>query len=683
MIHEVIVALSGCPGSFAPENCLVSISDTFFHPGEKTLLEKLYRIASGYKTLQDFITNNIYRREPKQVHDKDHEVQDEAGNSQPKCGMYLQAFCNGLSQTLDPYRDDLVELEKKALADPHFTLSGVFCHVDKYSELFPVLVSITEEITLQKIHGSCMLNYLNRKLNTHVDEAKLSIECILFSCHKVLFKQLTSWLLYGRIIDSYGEFFIHKVSGESTTVSLMGTSGNTVDLNETTVPENVPDTLYPNFCDYKIRFEMLPSYIVPSLAYKILFIGQTILMFRTDTKSRNSYRYGESFKLTEEGSFIWGGREEALFKKMYDLQNMQRFDLTRFEDVIGEIRTCVAEHLWQLAVEKAEMFTQIKLMKDFFLLGRGELFLEFIKLADITLKKTPSSTSRRDVNLAFHIAARKILMTDEANLEKFYFTLPTKGISSSADDYFENGWTGLTLKYRVSWPLHLLFSESVLTNYNEMFRFLIRVKKVQIELHDVWISHMQTKTKKVSLCEPIVWQLRKNLMFFVDNLQYYLQVDVLESQYMMMQSVINETKDFDLVQKAHSTFLANILSQSFLLMNNPGSEKRLSDESSNLDVNRMRENPVHRGLALFLSLCEKFCYRVSEWSGPSPLNQETREELNEMGQQHEYLIKLLMQMLSNLRSHPCGAYLSQLLLRLDFNRWFSQNNGMVVSVTQS
>ncbi|CAG2056472.1 unnamed protein product, partial [Timema podura] len=224
---------------------LVSNSDTFFHPGEKALLEKLYRIASGYKTLQDFITNNIYRREPIQVHGKDHEVQDEAENSQPKCGMYLQAFCNGLNQTLDPYRDDLVELEKKALADAHFTLSGVFCHVDKYSELFPVLVSITEEcfetreelmngvnnwedtlaasfldeglqklITLQKIHGSCMLNYLNRKLNTHVDEAKLSIECILFSCHKVLFKQLTSWLLYGRIIDSYGEFFIHKVSGE-------------------------------------------------------------------------------------------------------------------------------------------------------------------------------------------------------------------------------------------------------------------------------------------------------------------------------------------------------------------------------------------------------------------------------------------------------------------------------------
>nr|CAD7401208.1 unnamed protein product [Timema cristinae] len=274
-------------------------------------------------------------------------------------------------------------------------------------------------------------------------------------------------------------------------------------------------------------------------------------------------------------------------------------------------------------------------------------------------------------------------MTDEANLEKFYFTLPTKGLRSSADDYFENGWTGLTLKYRVSWPLHLLFSESVLTNYNEMFHFLIRVKKVQIELHDVWISHMQTKTKNVSLCEPIVWQLRMNLMFFVDNLQYYLQVDVLESQYMMMQSVINETKDFDIVQKAHSTFLANILSQSFLLMNNPVSERRLSDESSNPDVNGMRENPVHRGLALFLSLCEKFCYRVSEWSGSSPLNQEAREELNEMGQQQEYLIKLLMQMLSSLRSHPCGAYLSQLLLRLDFNRWFSHNNGMVVSVTQS
>ena len=54
-------------------------------------------------------------------------------------------------------------------------------------------------------------------------------------------------------------------------------------------------------------------------------------------------------------------------------------------------------------------------------------------------------------------------------------------------------------------------------------------------------------------------------MFLVDNLQYYLQVDVLESQYTLLQSAVQATKDFEQIQKAHTVFQANILSQTFLL----------------------------------------------------------------------------------------------------------------------
>ena len=64
--------------------------------------------------------------------------------------------------------------------------------------------------------------------------------------------------------------------------------------------------------------------------------------------------------------------------------------------------------------------------------------------------------------------------------------------------------------------------------------------------------------------EPSVWHLRNRLMFLVDNLQYYLQVDVLESQYTLLQSAVQATKDFEQIQKAHTLFQANILSQTFL-----------------------------------------------------------------------------------------------------------------------
>lgn len=51
----------------------------------------------------------------------------------------------------------------------------------------------------------------------------------------------------------------------------------------------------------------------------------------------------------------------------------------------------------------------------------------------------------------------------------------------------------IILKYKVIWPLHLLFNPSALNNYNILFKFLLRVKKTQIDLWNLWSEHMYYK----------------------------------------------------------------------------------------------------------------------------------------------------------------------------------------------
>lgn len=59
--------------------------------------------------------------------------------------------------------------------------------------------------------------------------------------------------------------------------------------------------------------------------------------------------------------------------------------------------------------------------------------------------------------------------------------------------------------------------------------------------------------------------MRNNLIFIIDNLQYYLQVDVIESQYTIMENSMKNTRNFEDVQKAHSVFITNVMSRTFLL----------------------------------------------------------------------------------------------------------------------
>lgn len=65
--------------------------------------------------------------------------------------------------------------------------------------------------------------------------------------------------------------------------------------------------------------------------------------------------------------------------------------------------------------------------------------------------------------------------------------------------------------------------------YNELFSFLLVVKRVQMELHAAW--NAQTQFGRLPASERAVlmplWRLRAHMAFLVDNLQYYLQVNQL------------------------------------------------------------------------------------------------------------------------------------------------------------
>lgn len=99
-----------------------------------------------------------------------------------------------------------------------------------------------------------------------------------YCVHVIFYKHLTSWLLYGHLEDMYNEFFIQKVSEGQSSLILVGNKNNCV--------ESINAKFDVDMWNYDIRIDMLPSYIRPSLATKILTIGQTIIMFGNDPRQK-------------------------------------------------------------------------------------------------------------------------------------------------------------------------------------------------------------------------------------------------------------------------------------------------------------------------------------------------------------------------------------------------------------
>uniref|UniRef100_A0A7N6C177 Gamma-tubulin complex component n=1 Tax=Anabas testudineus TaxID=64144 RepID=A0A7N6C177_ANATE len=622
MIHELLLALSGYPG-------------TIFTWNKRTGLQVKYLTLSDKYLIQTGLH-----------------------------GIYLRAFCTGLDSMLQPYRQALLDLEQEFLGDPHLTISHVNYKLDQFQLLFPSVIVVVETIKSQKIHGCQILETVYKHSCGGLPPVRMALEKILAVCHGVMYKQLAAWMLHGLLLDQSEEFFVKQGPSaggaaanqeeEEEDLGLGGLSGKQLrELQDLRLIEE-ENMLAPSLQQFSLRTEMLPSYIPIRVAEKILFVGESVQMFENHNHSPS--RAGSILK----------HQEDMFAAELHKLKQQPLFSLVDFENLIDRIRSTVAEHLWTLMVEESELLEQLKIIKDFYLLGRGELYQVFIDLAQQMLKTPPTAVTEHDVNVAFQQAAHKVLLDDDNLLPLLHLTVDYQGkdskdVSGSRDgatppqdtsprESPPTGWAALGLTYKVQWPLHILFTPAVLEKYNVVFRYLLSVRRVQSQLQHCWALQMQRKHLKSSQTDAVKWRLRNHMAFLIDNLQYYLQVDVLESQFSQLLQQINSTRDFESIRLAHDHFLSNLLAQSFILL-----------------------KPVFHCLNEILELCHNFCSLVCQ--SVSSLDERGTSQLDFLVKGFRRQSSLLFKILSSVRNHQINSDLAQLLLRLDYNKYYTQAGG--------
>ncbi|XP_028029212.1 gamma-tubulin complex component 4 isoform X1 [Bombyx mandarina] len=661
MIHDVLLILwdSSENGIEKKENL------AYANEGDVEIYGRISEIAKSHHRIQSFVEETGFQSRKALS----------ATTHSHRYGLYTQALSEGITEVLLSYKKTLVEVESLVIGNHNYTLSYVYSYIEKYQGLFNTLNRIITTIKERRLMGCQILSLIHQYIlsgNKSIHDAVLKI---FTSVNKVFIHQLCTWLLYGELKDVYQEFFISKRKDDSSETLLSTPSSSNVC--DKTLVSTLQETLG---CGYTLNPTLIPHFMPLSLAQEILFIGKTVILFDLDPKKVKKHsgfassrpmlplkKYGiESRRFT-----IWEDKESEFHEKLQKLKDPDNFEVHNLRSVIREIKECVTKHLWTVAVEEAQLIHELKLMKDFYLLGRGELFLELLRLTAHMLDKPTIRTSSRDMNQAFQMAARSVFLSNNTDIEKFSFELPyvkpnISGNSSIDEDYstVADGWSSIILKYDFKWPLHLLFTPEVLARYNDMFRLLLRLKKTQHDLHSLWKTYKQSASFSMS-------QLHNKLMFLMDNLQHYMQADVLETNFSRLMDAVNKTNDFEKLKKAHATFLADILSQSFLTVTLSSDSDCSGDPADTLN------NPVFCNIMELLKLCHSFC-SMSEIA-----NDREAEDYYIKGYSERFnkLVKQLMQLLVSLRDRPCGVYLARLLMRLDYNRWLSREAQLTQSVT--
>lgn len=540
----------------------------------------------------------------------------------------MQALADGMNKVLDPFRQKLLALEKEQIHNPNMSLNYFFTQVRVYDSFFYFLQRFITELKTQRLHGCAILTLLS-KHNFHGDPKVMeAIKTIRQSVYAVFLRQLSQWLIDGRIIDLHEEFLIvHRdVSNKSRNIHSFGaTPYQSVTTTVATISETT--SVNSDLWQYQIAYELLPPSFTPSWAEKVLFIGQTVRMLNDDpriaAKKMAIWNDGDDYDM-EVGS-LWNKQEDVYFNKIQMLHGSNSADVGAYERVVNEIKQYVTERLSEIAFNQADLIKHLRLIKDYYLLGRGELFLEFIIQTELITAARDNTNEHLagDVNRAFQSALNRTFI----DLEQITMHLPVEYNELELSCDFENDpyvyLKLVNLKFNVKWPLHLFFSPVILDRYNQLFRFLLQIRKMQNDLHTVWRLHRDRKVAGNSLMS----QLRNKLLFLIDNLQYYLQVDVIEGQFSILINAVQNSKDFEFIQRAHSIFQANVMSLCFLInCSTSESANLLNATSANNRVEDV-ENPVLVILNKIMKNIRMFCSLNENCCEPPNLNEQYTLEM--------------------------------------------------------
>ncbi len=559
MLHELLLALSGHP------------SPLLHHPTDKPASGSLHEHLSPAE-------NVLLQRLAQDLGEKHKNVRDNAARiSSTHPSTVCRAIATAITLThLEKFQQTILDVEKDILDEnPSFVgaynivpLSGIAGAFDGWSRKLQWLLSLVnyvqEGVTLgegNKEHPPCtaahVINWLRDSANTgYPDIEQLSYQLIEVA-ERAWLRLLSAWVLYGKLPSlRTTDFFVHR--------SVRG--GEQEGVNE----------------EYEVKQHLIPNFVLLSTASSVLFIGRSINNIRNRASAM------------DQG--LWNRQSPELALLPSHLEHLSLLkppiSASSFSTAISSVRLSLSQNVLQRLLPISKVIEILRILRDFFLLERGEFAIALITAADQRLASRQSRFADKlgtknasglksaiikegevSAVLARTWAAMVSLQSaddedidEDLELARDLVSLSLKslgpmpnengsGIMPTFDDLLLPSPTTLTL--HIPSPLDLFLTSSEVQTYSHIHAYLLTLRRAHHRLAETFLlsvlrrdhpspkapSHLPSQIQlkivermrhranyRVKLLRP-VWATISSAAFLLAELAAYLEGEVVKSSW--------------------------------------------------------------------------------------------------------------------------------------------------------
>ena len=776
MVPEVLLALLGVPGEVivlvpgtatSPERFGVSTDLDILEPPERVSLDRLVQIGYAFRELERFVHREYETSALSAVG---------ASNAGPRRGnngsLYRNALASGVNSVLEKYESVILRLEQDILRGAVPALPAALeSALSEYALLLPSIWSTTiEPIASSDMKGAQLLHHLHAcALSAGAPDVEQAMRALCARTSRAAYQQLLAWTVHGRLVDPHREFWVVPVRGAGVGGGVwlgeeeFGDGANSHDssedfMNESDSDSDTSETSYGYFNGihnsgknrlrdggehewhrgFQVSLEALPPGVELQIAESVLFTGRAVrILSKPRGFSRGNFQRDS---LSIRQSLLPDTVSKTATRLIREFASGDsQFDRHSFEHVVEQIKRPVADRLGQLVVKDANLRKHLTGLRSYFLLGKGDFYQTFLEDAHSLFASAPRvSTAEADLLLPFREAANKSSASDDDMHRRFrprlFLDGYDKGLNNELNDKEStstripkyDGWDVLSLEYTVPWPLGLVLTKDSMRRYNQMFKYLLRLKRAANALDKAWVvlrrignsrstttpgalrAEEEREQRRVrmsgrsanseypstsgtstgSRAHEACQRARRDIAFLVNNWLVYLQTDVVEAQFVEMMGKLedmthgaglgvpdsskngdsDDDNDSDSNNSGHYDFDHAVrLHRTFL---------------ANLGAQSFLDLPgVSQSVEATLSLSKTICQVVDNLEGDEGVFSSHEQEdtvvakVEKLAELFAEVSQELYDMLKSdrLANDPKAPYLRRLLLRLNFNDFVGSN----------